>query len=99
MEVNLVAVSYLVHPSQQSRRQVRRIARVRLRPCIAGLSPARRVQADEMSAYFGLASLLSLGLGSGTFGGACLSLQRLTSSSNRSLRSLGPANAGPLTNR
>ena len=99
MEVGLVAVNSLVYPSQQSRRQVRRIARARLRPGIAGLSHKRRAGVRETSVRCGFASFFSLGCAGSHLGGACLGSFRITSSSNRSLRSLGPAKAGPLTSR
>ena len=99
MEVGLVAVNSLVHPRNRCSQRVRRTACAGLRPGIAGLSHTRRAGVRETSVHCGLASLLSLGCAGVHLGGACLGSFRITSSSNRSLRSLGPANAGPLTSR
>ena len=99
MEVGLVAVNSLVHPKHRCAQRVRRIACAGLRPGIAGLSHTRRAEVRESSVHCGLASLLSLGCAGVHLGGACLGSSRITSSSNRSLRSLGPAKAGPLTSR
>ena len=91
MEVGLVAVSSLFRPKPRCSQRVRRIACAGLRPSIAWLSHTRRAEVRETSVHCGLASFLSLGCAGVHFGGACLGFFRITSSSNRSLRSLGPA--------
>ena len=94
-----MAANSFVHPKPRCSQRVRRIACAGLRPGIAGLSHARRARVREISVRCGLSSLLSFGCAGVHLGGACLGSFRITSSSNRSLRSLGPANAGPLTSR
>ena len=99
MEVDLVAANFLIYLKQRLRRQVRHIARAGLRPSIAGLARTRRAQVRKSAANCGLASFSLLGHSGVHVGCACVASLRLTSGSSRSLRSLGPANAGPLTKR